>query len=26
VVRVGFVDPIVAILDWSHDLWSATDW
>ncbi|MGB5925465.1 MAG: CFI-box-CTERM domain-containing protein [Dehalococcoidia bacterium] len=22
-VRVGFVDPIVAILDWSHDLWSA---
>jgi hypothetical protein len=23
VVRVGFVDPIVAILDWSHDLWSA---
>jgi hypothetical protein len=25
VVRVGFVDPIVAILDWSHDLWSAGD-
>jgi hypothetical protein len=24
VVRVGFVDPIVAILDWSHDLWSAS--
>jgi len=23
VVRVGFVDPIVAILNWSHDLWSA---
>jgi hypothetical protein len=23
VVRVGFVDPIVAILTWSHDLWSA---
>jgi hypothetical protein len=23
VVRVGLVDPIVAILDWSHDLWSA---
>ena len=22
-VRVGFVDPIVKILDWSHDLWSA---
>jgi len=22
-VRVGFVDPIVAILNWSHDLWSA---
>jgi len=22
-VRVGFVDPIVAILTWSHDLWSA---
>jgi len=21
-VRVGFVDPIVAILNWSHDLWS----
>jgi len=21
-VRVGFVDPIVKILDWSHDLWS----
>jgi hypothetical protein len=21
VVRVGFVDPIVAILNWSHDLW-----
>jgi hypothetical protein len=23
VVRVGFVDPIVAILNWSHHLWSA---
>ena len=23
VVRVGFVDPIVAVLTWSHDLWSA---
>ena len=23
VVRVGFVDPIVKILIWSHDLWSA---
>jgi hypothetical protein len=23
VVRVGFVDPIVNILNWSHDLWSA---
>ena len=23
VVRVGFVDPIVAILNWSHALWSA---
>jgi hypothetical protein len=22
-VRVGFVDPIVTILTWSHDLWSA---
>ena len=22
-VRVGFVDPIVAILNWSHDLWLA---
>ena len=22
VVRVGFVDPTVAILNWSHDLWS----
>jgi len=22
-VRVGFVDPIIAILNWSHDLWSA---
>jgi nitrous oxidase accessory protein NosD len=21
-VRVGFVDPVVAILDWSHDSWS----
>lgn len=21
-VRVGFVDPIVQILDWTHDLWS----
>jgi hypothetical protein len=24
-VRVGFIDPIVAISDWSHDLWSARD-
>jgi hypothetical protein len=24
VVRMGFVDPIVAILDWSHALWSET--
>ncbi|MDH4299293.1 MAG: right-handed parallel beta-helix repeat-containing protein, partial [Dehalococcoidia bacterium] len=24
VVRVGFVDPIVKILTWTHDLWSAT--
>ncbi|MGA8848406.1 MAG: CFI-box-CTERM domain-containing protein [Dehalococcoidia bacterium] len=23
VVRVGFVDPIVKMLNWSHDLWSA---
>ena len=23
VVRVGFVDPIVKILTWSHDLWSS---
>ena len=23
VVKVGFVDPIVKILNWSHDLWSA---
>jgi hypothetical protein len=23
VVRVGFVDPIVKILNWSHALWSA---
>jgi hypothetical protein len=23
IVRVGFVDPIVKILNWSHDLWSA---
>lgn len=22
-VRVGFIDPIVKILDWTHDLWSA---
>jgi hypothetical protein len=22
-VRVGFVDPIVVVLDWSHGLWSA---
>jgi hypothetical protein len=22
-VRLGFLDPIVKILDWSHDLWSA---
>jgi len=24
-VRVGFVDPIVKILDWTHGLWSATE-
>ena len=24
-VRVSFVDPIVAVLDWSHDLWSMRD-
>jgi hypothetical protein len=24
-VRVGFVDPVVAILNWSHALWSETD-
>ena len=24
-VRVGLVDPIVAILNWSHALWSETD-
>jgi hypothetical protein len=24
-VRVGFIDPIVAILNWSHTLWSETD-
>jgi len=24
-VRVGFIDPIVAISNWSHDLWSARD-
>ena len=24
-VRLGFVDPVVAILDWSHALWSETD-
>jgi hypothetical protein len=24
-VRVGFIDPIVAILDWSQALWSETD-
>jgi hypothetical protein len=24
-VRVGFIDPIVAILDWSHALWSETE-
>jgi uncharacterized repeat protein (TIGR02543 family) len=24
-VRVGFVDPIVKILNWSHDLWWARD-
>ena len=23
VVRLGLIDPIVAILNWSHDLWSA---
>jgi len=24
-VRTGFIDPIVAILNWSHALWSETD-
>jgi hypothetical protein len=24
-VRVGFIDPIVAILNWGHALWSETD-
>jgi hypothetical protein len=24
-VRVGFIDPLVAILDWSHALWPETD-
>ncbi|MFC1911402.1 CFI-box-CTERM domain-containing protein [Chloroflexota bacterium] len=24
-VRVGFINPVVAILDWSHTLWSETD-
>ena len=24
-VRVAFIDPVVAILDWSHALWSETD-
>jgi len=24
-VRVGFLDPIVAILNWTHDLWSVRD-
>jgi hypothetical protein len=24
-VRVGFIDPVVAILNWSHALWSETD-
>jgi hypothetical protein len=24
-MRVGFIDPIVAILDWSHALWLGTD-
>jgi hypothetical protein len=24
-VRAGFVDPVVAILNWSHALWSETD-
>ena len=24
-VRVGFIDPVVAILDWSHALWSETN-
>jgi hypothetical protein len=24
-IRVGFIDPIVAILNWSHALWSETD-
>jgi hypothetical protein len=25
VVRVGFIDPIVAILNWSHALWLETE-
>ena len=25
VVRAGFIDPIVAVLNWSHALWSETD-
>jgi len=25
VVRVGFIDPVVAILNWSHALWSERD-
>jgi len=25
IVRVGFVDPIVKILSWTHGLWSATE-
>jgi hypothetical protein len=24
-VRAGFIDPVVAILNWSHALWSETD-
>ena len=24
-VRVAFIDPVVAIIDWSHALWSETD-
>ncbi len=25
-VRLGFVNPIVAILSWTHDLWLAANW